>query len=268
MACLRLLILAAVASMVAAECPNACSDAGKCSNYAAQFSTTPLYKYTVPESFDEISEAGVCNAVGGDPNSVKKDSCICFTKTERGLVTYSHTGADCSELVCPSGTAFAATPYSEKIGTNAATVVHNQYLECSGKGKCDKSTGTCECLNGYTGAACDRTSCPNDCSSRGSCLSQKQIAIDTSGVSRFSSVRYQSAWDAEKMRGCVCDEGYFGPDCSKTQCPTDVDPLGGTGSEGGKECSGRGDCDYETGTCQCYKGYKGNKCQTQASLAM
>ena len=29
----------------------------------------------------------------------------------------------------------------------------------------------------------------------------------------------------------------------------------------GRECSGRGECDYTEGECSCYKGFSGNKCQ-------
>jgi hypothetical protein len=43
------------------------------------------------------------------------------------------------------------------------------YMECSNRGLCDRKTGLCECFDGYTGRACARQACPNDCSGHGVC---------------------------------------------------------------------------------------------------
>jgi hypothetical protein len=255
-----------------AECANACSGKGVCANYKPEFSTLPDYTWTVPSSYR--SPSSTCDAIGANGNEAKKDTCVCFTTIERGVATYAFKGADCSKRVCPSGTAFAATPYKKVVTSGDTTVVHNQYLECSGKGECDTKTGQCKCYDGYTGKACERTTCPNDCSGQGVCTTIKQIARDLVLISAsfydtttVSKIMYDNSWDADKIRGCICDKGFFGPDCSKQECPSGVDPMGGRGAESGKVCSGRGSCDHSSGVCQCYKGFKGNKCQTQSSLA-
>jgi hypothetical protein len=31
-------------------------------------------------------------------------------------------------------------------------------------------------------------------------------------------------WDAHKIYGCICDEGYYGFDCSLRYCPIGDDP--------------------------------------------
>jgi hypothetical protein len=42
---------------------------------------------------------------------------------------------------------------------------------------------------------------------------------------------YTEIWDAEKMYGCLCDDGFTGPDCSIRDCPTGDDPLTGTSAD-------------------------------------
>lgn len=263
-------IVAALACLgrVSAECANACSGNGHCTNHKPEFSVTPKYSFTVPEN--HRTPTATCNAIGANANQAKKDTCVCFTRQERGAPTYSFQGADCSRKTCPSGTAFAGTPYKQVITGGDTTVVHNQYLACSGKGSCDTKSGLCKCYDGYTGTACERTTCPNSCSGNGVCQTQKQIARDhvLAKASFYDSslaqnIMYDNSWDADKIRGCICDAGFFGPDCSKMECPSGSDVMGGRGSESGKVCSGRGLCDESSGNCECFGGYSGNRCQTQ-----
>ena len=89
----------------------------------------------------------------------------------------------------------------------------HQYAECSAKGTCDRDTGLCTCVDGYTGTACERSACPSDCSGHGKCRLVRDL---TSGY---------TLWDAEKIQGCVCDGGYTGADCAQRLCPKGDDPL-------------------------------------------
>ena len=84
-------------------------------------------------------------------------------------------------------------------------------------GLCDRSTGQCKCFPGYTGEACRRTVCPNDCSGHGTCESVKELAV----ASGFT----YGLWDAEKSMACSCDPGYGGIACSERVCPFGDDPL-------------------------------------------
>lgn len=95
------------------------------------------------------------------------------------------------------------------------------YMECSNKGKCDRTTGECQCYDGYDGVACQRASCPgfpNSCSGHGICKTIEQLAETDNG-------NVYKLWDRATTMGCHCDKGYSGPDCSIRECKYGVDPL-------------------------------------------
>merc|ERR1711924_432644 len=67
------------------------------------------------------------------------------------------------------------------------------------------------------------------------------------GAARLRSPKtYSEPWDALKEVGCVCDLGARGPDCSLEECPSGSDVLLGKGNNFGRDCSGRGLCDYSS----------------------
>merc|ERR1711871_253726 len=120
------------------------------------------------------------------------------------------------------------------------------YMECANKGLCNRATGVCECFDGYTGTACARMACPNDCSGHGTCESIKELAemadFDTqandspttrvagstnhhSYDSKIEESYAYDLWDADKTTACKCDPGFFGADCSQKKCAYGVDPL-------------------------------------------
>lgn len=195
---------------------------------------------------------GLVSVYGGCPNHCngngycnEYDQCHC----NRGIDGYTQwIGADCSKRTCPMGYAWVGSVVS-------ANNVH-PYTECSNKGTCDREMGVCVCYENYEGLACEKSVCPNDCNNRGICYTSKQIAEEAGAT-------YDAPWDAEKNMGCICDAGFRGYDCGLVECPSGPDVMHGFGNEAGRDCSGRGICDYTTGKCNCFNGYYGASCGYQ-----
>ncbi|ETP00668.1 hypothetical protein F441_21955 [Phytophthora nicotianae CJ01A1] len=132
------------------------------------------------------------------------------------------TGGDCSRRICPTGPAWNDIA----VGTDRA----HQPAVCSNRGTCDHATGVCICDVGFSGLACNRMSCPNDCGKHGECQSMKLHALrKDKGLP--PAVVYNSVWDSEMVHGCVCEEGYGGGDCSDRLCPSGDDPLTGAATD-------------------------------------
>jgi len=143
--------------------------------------------------------------------------------------------ADCSERICPSEIAFADEPTVDGV-------FHN-YAECSGRGICDRATGECECLDGYTGKACKRMACPNDCSGHGTCERMQDLTFGvvagqyfdgklasssglfTAGKTFESHSAHGRSWDWDKGMACECDPGWTDFDCSRRMCPRGNDVI-------------------------------------------
>merc|ERR1711988_664926 len=163
---------------------------------------------------------------------------------------------------CPYGASWDAAPYAANN--------HNQFVECSNRGICNRQSGECECFDGYEGKGCRRSTCPNECSHHGTCKTLKEITYrlsentvwDAFSEYAYETISYDNAWDASMIRGCECDAGFRGPDCSIQEPPSKDDPMGGEGHESGRACSGRG-FSGGAGGCTCYTGFFGAACNEQ-----
>jgi len=178
------------------------------------------------------------------------------------LIYYLIFFVDCSLKTCPKDFAWVG----DVVNSNDL----HPWVECSNKGLCDRKSGACECFPGYDGVACQRTICPNNCNDRGTCWPEKHLAakagLGTNVGFAAGQYQYSKPWDAMKHVGCYCDPGFRGPACELQECPTGTDPLDGYGNEAGRDCSGRGQCDYSSGICSCFSGFFGTKCQYQSTL--
>ena len=150
---------------------------------------------------------GTCTSKQASGTSEEKGYCQCDE---------THTGLDCS-ATCP-------------LGLDGKS--------CSGdlRGTCSliDGSGTCGCLEGYAGIACEGYSgCPNGCSGHGTC---------GGGEEKISE------------KACMCDAGWVGAGCA-LECPVT--------SLSGEVCDGKGTCSALDGKpiCTCEGAYVGDVCQ-------
>lgn len=96
---------------------------------------------------------------------------------------------------CPSGSAWADK-------ASAVDTAHAS-AECSNRGLCERSIGTCQCFTGFTGAACQRSDCPFDCSGHGVCENLQRIGkFDGVDDDNDGYGPTYSNWDASMITMC------------------------------------------------------------------
>ena len=132
-----------------------------------------LSYYNVKEM---CSGRGSCNFCTG--------RCECYdgfgSSADKASVEVDNFKRDCSSKICPFGTSFGVLTGAAGnhtilrgrpivISLAMATDDFNSHpkTECSSAGKCDRERGECRCFEGFTGSACQRKTCSNDCSGRG-----------------------------------------------------------------------------------------------------
>lgn len=105
---------------------------------------------------------------------------------------------------------------------NRMTNSGHEYTECSNKGFCDRVSGSCWCVAGYSGSACQRADCPTVstavCNGHGTCKTAREIAEEDHGNT-------YELWDADVTMGCDCDRGYYGAACEHKTCKVGYDPI-------------------------------------------
>lgn len=199
-------IAASIANVVNGECQNGCNGHGACTS----FDMCICYNNWMGNECNQR----ICPFGRAHVDSPKGDLDMSETITGSDLpMAFNHP-------MYPYGTT-ERYPQMEDTDNRPITNSAHDYMECSNKGSCDRTTGECECYDGYDGVACQRASCPgypNVCYGHGVCKSARNIAKSTYG-------NQYELWDSDSTMGCVCDPGYYGPDCRSRDCRYGVDPL-------------------------------------------
>jgi hypothetical protein len=197
-----------MAIMVAAECPSACSGHGVCGAYDA---CTCFRNWMSNDCSERICPFGVSHV----------DTPLGDLDASAGQLTGPGSSIIVNDAMYPSGTTEQFPAMMESRGDVLTESAH-YYRECSNKGICDRSSGDCECFEGYDGSACQRASCPTSgngvCSGHGTCNSIQEL-------SGFDHENVYRLWDEDVTMGCNCDAGYTGADCSARTCKMGTDPL-------------------------------------------
>ncbi|CAM9180492.1 unnamed protein product, partial [Hapterophycus canaliculatus] len=128
-------------------------------------------------------ERGVCDYC--------HEACLCHegqgNKTVDVVDSGGWTRLDCADYVCPSGKVWAARPQNLEGGGWGSLEAH-ALAECSGNGRrdtgfvCDRRSASCICSEGFEGDACQRNSCPMECSGHGTCLSMHELGQSTDAL--------------------------------------------------------------------------------------
>lgn len=126
---------------------------------------------------------------------------------------YDGYEGDCKAKSCPKGRAWWSEPAVNDIA-------HDEYIECSGRGACDKKNGGCICQYGFEGAACERIACPIEfegdnpkfCNGNGKCISMRNYALYHKDAELISTpITYGSSpnsaitWDSDMIFTCYPD---------------------------------------------------------------
>lgn len=102
--------------------------------------------------------------------------------------------------------------------------------ECSNKGRCNRENGLCECLEGYSGDACQMHNCPSSgdtvCSGHGICVTEYEYKTDhmkscnnNNDKINCKNVDITNEIDLKRNNICICQSGYSEYDCSIKDCP-------------------------------------------------
>jgi len=237
------------------------------------------------------------NNCNGHGKCVNGQYCVCEDGWGSANDISQYKSPDCGARVCPSGRVWPAGNSSVLTGIRECSGV-GVCDRSSGQCICSElytgaSCNRLKCFNQCSGHGHCYSLKQMAGMSNAFPLSNNKYAYEKK---QQSSLTEKHLWDENMIQGCVCDSSWpvglqsgqrqdaewFGPDCSLRHCPSGDDPMttiketnctgrnvhyptstsvGAPGNLCHVDCSNRGVCDYGTGICYCFNGFRGAACE-------
>lgn len=251
-----------------AACPNSCSGHGSCDMYDQ---CTCYTAKTQGDSVDNVQFRNPDCSVKTCPRGISHIQVSEFQGTflegDFGIFTHK-LNVECSdrgecvdgECQCFGGWKGSRCQYTSCVETANGICQDNQKFardasigRQAAKAAVDATHATC-----FTDAA-------SDAAAEALCDAAQDLALSAQTDADFvipTTVNSADEWSSALLMGNKCDSGYKGFACNLKECPSGVDPLGFDGGPKGRDCSGRGICDFTSGICACFDGYTGKNCGT------
>ena len=166
-------------------------------------------------------ESGTTSSCPGEPACLGHGVCS-GPPNYRCECEQGRSGPDCALIDCPMGKSWFSFPTADNTA--------HGLKECSDIGLCDRTSGQCECAEGFEGGACQYMTCANDCNGHGECVSMSTLAQNNLVNGVLTPFTYGTnpndplTWDSDQIFGCLCSEGYHGNQCELRSCPFGDDP--------------------------------------------
>jgi len=218
----------------------------------------------------ECSDQGLCDRATG--------LCSCFP---------GYTGSSCQRTACPDDCsghgkcrsnrdfaydwAIAKTTQIRQgtVDDHTEAFKENYFASYDKAWDSDMHYG-CLCDSGYRGPSCALVECPSsvdpldDKCSKGLAVTDYQLQYDAPFGALGWEAAYSKRAGVEEEQKDMSKSG-FNPEYHLDSNGRKV--YGCYGNKSGQDCSGRGICDYSSGTCKCFSGYAGTACEKVEEMA-
>jgi len=218
----------------------------------------------------ECSDQGLCDRATG--------LCSCFP---------GYTGSSCQRTACPDDCSGHGTCRSNRDFAYDWAIAKTSQIQSDKKvdftelfketyfASYDKAWDSdmhygCLCDQGYRGPSCALVECPSandpldDKCSTTTTITDYQLQYDAP----FGATGWEAAYSLKA--GKTGEQADISASLYNRQYILDSNGrkvYGCYGAMSGQDCSGRGICDYSSGTCKCFSGYAGTACEKVEEMA-
>ena len=208
------------------------------------------------------------------------DTSVCVSGAENSFTVSLQSKYGNIPALQMVGTAMQGEELFVSLTWSSAVHQEGTPQQCSGQGKCNTTSGRCECSRFYEDTKLQFEMISSDGNkqpgSRGDCGFYKRTRLSTvsaacsSATNETSGSRVLCSGHGECIStlsdACSCYSGWSGILCDvAVTCPSGLawfdEPISATVAHQPAVCSNMGHCDYITGRCKCREGFHGAACQ-------